>query len=136
MFKRIVINYKNINPIQQGLFCAFLVTIIALCCSIFQVKSMQAWDMILSPIFIFCCYNSIIGAFVQKPIQYTIISIFVLFILSFYIYILGNFVSNFSYQESQELHLIVALVFVFYVLLYLLCIVFRIILYLLHEADK
>lgn len=133
MFK---VNLKDVHPIQQGLFSMALVSLIAFICYILQIKSMLAWSMILSPVFLFSCYNPIIGAFKEKPLPYTAVSILVLLIISFYIYLLGNLVSDFSYQKTPELHLIAALVFIFYFLLSTLCIVFRVILYLLHEADR
>lgn len=129
-------NFKTLNPIKQGVFSIILISIIAVFCLIFGIKSMYAWSMIMAPIFMFSCYNPIIGVFKQKPIQYTLISVIVLIALSAFVLYTGNFISDFNYKETQELHLIASLVFVFYFLLSTLCVIFRIILYLLHEADK
>lgn len=133
MFK---FNFKTFNPIKQGIASLILISIIAIICLVFAVKSMYVWSMLLAPIFMFSSYNPIIGVFKQKPIQYTITSVIVLVILASYILIAGNFISDFKYQQTQELHLIASLIFVFYFLLSTVCVIFRIILYLLHEVDK
>lgn len=129
-------SYKNTNPIQQGIFCIVLVTIISIICLVCRIKSIQSWNMILSPIFLFCFYNPIIGVFKQKMFQYAAISTIVLVILAFFIYLAGSFVSELSYAKVEELHKITALVFLFYFLLYTISIVFRAVLYLLNEVDK
>jgi len=136
MFQNSSFSFKDTHPIQQGLFCVALVTLISLFCLLFRIRSMQAWNVILSPVFLFCSYNPIIGIFRQKLFQYTAISILVLIGLSFYIYVAGNLVSDFSFKQSNELHLIAALAFVFYFLLFTISIVFRAVLYLLNEVDK
>ncbi len=133
MFK---FDFKTLNPITQGIFYIVLISIIAIFCFIFSITSMYSWSMILAPIFLFICSNPIIGAFKQKPLQYTSLSIIVLITLATYIYITGNFISDFKYQQTQELQLIATLVFIFYILLSTLCVIFRTVLYLLNEADK
>jgi len=130
------INPKDTTPIQQGLFSVAFITVISLCCLLFGVRSMLSWSMIMSPFILFCCYNPIFGIFKQKPIPYFCVSVIILIILAMYVFLSGNFVSDFSYKETQELHLIAALITVFYVMLNMLCIVFRVILHLLVEADK
>lgn len=133
MFK---FNFKTLNPITQAVFSIVLISIIAIFCLIFGIKSMYAWSMILAPLFLFSCSNPIIGAFKEKPLHYTGASVIVLITLATYIYFIGNFISDFKYQQTQELQLIATLVFIFYILLSTLCVIFRTVLYLLHEADK
>lgn len=136
MIQYLKFDYKNLNPFQQGIFAALLVTFIALFCLIFHQNSMQAWDMLLTPILLFCFYNPILGAFQQKPLRYFGLSVFVFISIAVYIYLTGNFISSFSYQQTGELHLFAVLIVVFYFLLNLLTLLFRGILYLLKHIDE
>ncbi len=129
-------DYKNLSPFQQGMLSALLVTFISLFCLVFHQNSMQAWDMLLTPILLLCFYNPILGAFQQKPLQYFGISVLVFISIAAYIYISGNFVSTISYKQSGELHLFAVLIVVFYFLLNLLTLLFRGILYLLKHIDE
>lgn len=113
-----------------------LITLISLGCLIFHQKTMFAWNLILSPAFLFCFYNPIIGAFHQKPLRYFGFSVLNFALVLMFIYISGNFVSDFSYKQSDELHFITALVITFFVLFNMLCLLFRGILYMLHEIDN
>lgn len=134
--KKYLPDFKEIGPLQQGAFVILLITIVSLCCLLFHQKNMQAWNLILSPIFLFCFYNPIIGAFQQKLLQYFATSILTFILLAMYIYVSGNFVSDFSYKESDELHIITILVIAFYFMFNLLCLLFRGILFLLNEIDN
>ena len=136
MFKKSNFNYQKLNPLRQGIFTLLLITLVSVICLVVGQKNIQAWNMILSPIFLFCFYNPIIGAFQQKLLQYVGISILVFIFLLFYIYISGNFVSDFSYQQTDELHTITALVILFYFMFNLLCLLFRGILFMLKEIDN
>lgn len=127
---------KNLTPFQQGVIIILLVTVISLLCLLFGQKSMQAWNMIIAPLFLFCVYNPILGAFQQKLLHYTGASVLAFIIISIYIYISGNFVSEFSFKQSGELHLIFILAVLFFFLLNLLCLLFRGILYLLEQIDN
>ena len=129
-------DFKKTNPLQQGIVIMLLITLMTLVCWLFQLKSMFAWNLILSPLFLFCFYNPVIGAFQQKLLQYTGLSVLTFILLAMYIYISGNFVSDFSYRQSDELHIMTALVVLFYLLLNLLCLLFRGILYMLEQIDN
>ncbi len=129
-------DFKKTNPLQQGIVIMLLITLMTLVCWLFQLKSMFAWNLILSPLFLFCFYNPVIGAFQQKLLQYTGFSVLMFILLAMYIYISGNFVSDFSYKQSDELHIMTALVVLFYLLLNLLCLLFRGILYMLEQIDN
>ncbi len=126
---------RSINPLYQGFFTVLLVSCCALYCFLFNHRSMQAWNMVLSPIFLFCSYNPILGVFHKNWWKYTSFSFLVLVGIAFYIYISGNFISEFSYGDTEELQRLTALVFIFYFLLNLLCVVFKAILYLLKHID-
>ena len=93
-------------------------------------------DQFYEQLFLFCFYNPVIGAFQQKLLQYTGFSVLTFILLSMYIYISGNFVSDFSYSKSDELHIMTVLVVLFYLLLNLLCLLFRGILYMLEQIDN
>lgn len=134
--KKSLPDFKKIGPFQQGAFVMLLITIVSLGCLLFHQKSMLAWNLILSPIFLFCFYNPIIGAFQQKMLQYFAASILTFILLAMYIYISGNFVSDFSYRQSDELHIITVLVVTFYFMFNLLCLLFRGILFMLNEIDN
>lgn len=136
MIKRSHFDFRKIGPLQQGSFTFLLITIISLICFAFRLRTMQAWNMILSPVFLYICYNSILGAFRQKWFQYIGQSIVIFILLCLYIYIAGNFVSDFSYRETDELQRITVLVILFYFLLNLLCLVFRSLLNLLEQIDE
>ncbi len=129
-------DFKKTNPLQQGIVIMLLITLMTLVCWLFQLTSMFAWNLILSPLFLFCFYNPVIGAFQQKLLQYTGFSVLTFILLAMYIYISGNFVSDFSYRQSDELHIMTALVVLFYLLLNLLCLLFRGILYMLEQIDN
>jgi len=129
-------DFKKTSPLQQGIVIMLLITLLTLVCWLFQLKSMFAWNLILSPLFLFCFYNPVIGAFQQKLLQYTGFSVLTFILLAMYIYISGNFVSDFSYRQSDELHIMTALVVLFYLLLNLLCLLFRGILYMLEQIDN
>ena len=129
-------DFKKTSPLQQGIVIMLLITLMTLVCWLFQLKSMFAWNLILSPLFLFCFYNPVIGAFQQKLLQYTGFSVLTFILLAMYIYISGNFVSDFSYRQSDELHIMTALVVLFYLLLNLLCLLFRGILYMLEQIDN
>jgi hypothetical protein len=129
------LDIESINPLYQGFFTVLLVSCCALYCFIFNHTSMQAWNMVLSPIFLFCSYNPIIGVFHKNWWRYTLYSFLVLLGVSFYIYISGNFISVCSYGNTEELQRLTALVFIFYFLLNLISIVFKAILYLLKHID-
>ena len=129
-------DFKKTNPLQQGIVIMLLITLMTLVCWLFQLKSMFAWNLILSPLFLFCFYNPVIGAFQQKLLQYTGFSVLTFILLAMYIYISGNFVSDFSYRQSDELHIMTALVVLFYLLLNLLCLLFRGISYMLEQIDN
>lgn len=129
-------DFKKTSPLQQGIVIMLLITLLTLGCMLFQLKSMLAWNLILSPLFLFCFYNPIIGAFQQKLLQYTGFSILTFILLAMYIYISGNFVSDFSYRQSDELHIMTLLVVLFYILLNFLCLLFRGILYMLEQIDN
>ena len=126
----------SFNPLKQGAFTMLLITLVSLLCFLFHIRSMQAWNMILSPIFLFSSYNPIIGAFQQKWGRYLAVSALVFVVLAMYIYISGNFVSQYSYRESDELHRFTALAIIFYFLLNLVCIMFRGVLYMLETIDE
>ncbi len=134
--KKSLPDFKNISPFQQGAFILVLVTILSLGCLLFRQKNMVAWNLVLSPVFLFCFYNPIIGAFQQKLLQYSASSILTFILLNMYIYISGNFVSDFSYRDSDELHFITILVITFYFMFNMLCLLFRGILYMLDEVDN
>lgn len=129
-------DYKNLSPFQQGIMSALLVTLISIVCLVFHQNSMQVWNMLLTPILLFCFYNPVLGVFQQKPLQYFGFSLLVFISIAAYIYISGNFISTFPYKQTVELHLFTALIVVFYMLLYLLTMVFRGILYLLKSIDE
>ena len=136
MFKKSEFNYQKLTPIRQGFFTLILITVVSLVCLVIGQKSVLAWNLIFSPIFLFCFYNPIIGAFQQKLLQYIGTSIVVFILLSAYIYFSGNFVSDFSYRQTDELHTITVLVVLFYFLFTILCLLFRGILFLLQEIDN
>jgi len=127
---------KNLSPFQQGIVILLLVTLISFLCLLFGQRSMQAWNMIVAPLFLFCFYNPILGAFQQKLLRYIGSSVLTFFFIAIYIYISGNFVSDFSFRQSGELHLIFILVVLFFFLLNLLCLLFRGILYMLEQIDQ
>jgi phosphatidylserine synthase len=104
-------------------------------CLLLNHKSIMAWNMVLSPIFLFCAYNPIIGVFHTNWWRYTYTSFLVLILVALYIYISGNFISEYSYRNTQELQRLSVLVFIFYFLLNLLCVVFKAILDLLEHID-
>ena len=134
--KKSLPDFKKIGPFQQGAFVILLITFVSIGCLVFHQKSMFAWDLILSPIFLFCFYNPIIGAFQQKLLQYIGFSLLTFVLLIMYIYISGNFVSDLSYKETGELHFITVLVITFYFMFNMLCLLFRGILYMLEEIDN
>ncbi len=134
--KKYLPDIKNINPVQQGLFIVLMITLASLSCLVLNQKSMTAWNLIISPILLFCFYNPVIGIFQQKLLQYAVSSFFILLTIAVFTYISGNFVSDFSFQQSGELHYIAGLIILFYVLLYFLCLVFKGILSLLNEIDN
>ncbi|MBK9328712.1 MAG: hypothetical protein IPM95_05190 [Sphingobacteriales bacterium] len=125
----------NLSPFQQGMLSALLVTLISIVCLVFHQDSMLAWDMLISPILLFCFYNPVLGAFQQKPLQYFTKSTLIFISIAFYILFSGNFISVFSYKQSGELHLFTALIIIFYLLMHLLTLIFRGILYLLTQID-
>ena len=136
MFKKFEFNHQKLSPLRQGAFTLLLITIVSIFCLVTGQKSVLAWNMIFSPIFLFCFYNPIIGAFQQKLLQYIGISVIVFILLSGYIYFSGNFVSDLSYRQTNELHTITILVVLFYFLFTLLCLLFRGILFILKEIDN
>jgi hypothetical protein len=135
MIRNSFFDIRKIGPFRQGGLAMILVTIVTLFCFFFKIKTMQSWNMIFSPIFLYCCYNPILGAFREKWLPYIAYSILVFLVLAMYIYVSGNFVSDFSYRHSDELHRMTVLAVIFYFLLNLLCLMFRGVLYLLETMD-
>jgi len=136
MIKKYLPDFRNISPVKQGTLIIVLITALSLGCLITRQNSMLAWNLISSPIFLFCFYNPILGSFHQKPLQYLGLSTAVFFVLLMYIYISGNFVSVHSYQQSQELHAMTLLTVLFYFMFQLICVLFKGILYMLEEIDR
>jgi hypothetical protein len=134
--KKYIPDIKSISPVHQGLFIVSIITLVSLFCLISGQKSMTAWNLIISPVLLFCFYNPAIGIFQQKLLQYAVTSFFILLTIAVYAYISGNFVSDISFQQSGELHYIAGLIILFYMLLYFLCLVFKSILFLLTEIDN
>ena len=134
--KKYLPDIKNINPVQQGLFIVLMITLASLSCLVLNQKSMTAWNLIISPILLFCSYNPVIGIFQQKLLQYAVSSFFILLTIAVFTCISGNIVSDFSFKQVSELHYIAGLILLFYVLLYFLCLVFKGILSLLNEIDS
>ncbi|HOY40282.1 MAG TPA: hypothetical protein PLX60_00385 [Chitinophagales bacterium] len=134
--KKYLPDIKNINPVQQGLFIVLMITLASLSCLVFNQKSMTAWNLIISPILLYCFYNPVIGIFQQKLLQYAVSSFFILLTIAVFTCISGNIVSDFSFKQVSELHYIAGLILLFYVLLYFLCLVFKGILSLLNEIDN
>lgn len=93
--KKYLPDLKNTGPLQQGVFIMLLITALSLGCLLFRPQGMFAWNLISSPLLLFCFYNPIIGAFRQKPLRYFGISALVFILLGMYIYI-----SGISYQIS------------------------------------
>ncbi len=127
---------KNTGPLQQGIIIMLLITLLSLSCLLFHQSGMFAWNLILSPVFLFCFYNPIIGAFQQKPLRYFGTSVLIFTLLTMYVYISGNFISDFMYKDSNELQMMTILVITFFLLFNLICLLFRGILNLLHEIDN
>jgi hypothetical protein len=92
--------------------------------------------MMLSPMFLFCCYNPIIGAFQPNWPRYAGLSLLTFIVLSMYIYISGNFISDVPYSDSDEMHRFTALIVIFYFLVNVLCLMFRGVLFLLEHIDE
>ncbi len=134
--KKYLPDIKNINPVQQGLFIVLMITLASLSCLVLNQKSMTAWNLIISPILLYCFYNPVIGIFQQKLLQYAVSSFFILLTIAVFTCISGNIVSDFSFKQVSELHYIAGLILLFYVLLYFLCLVFKGILSLLNEIDN
>ncbi|MFN8261723.1 MAG: hypothetical protein U0X41_12365 [Chitinophagales bacterium] len=134
--KKYLPDLKNTGPLQQGVFIMLLITALSLGCLLFRPQGMFAWNLISSPLLLFCFYNPIIGAFRQKPLRYFGISALVFILLGMYIYISGNFISDFNYQDSGELQMMTLLIITFFLLFNLICLLFRGILNLLHEIDR
>ncbi len=134
--KKYLPDLKNTGPLQQGVFVMLLITALSLGCLLFRPQGMFAWNLISSPLLLFCFYNPIIGAFRQKPLRYFGISALVFILLGMYIYISGNFISDFNYQDSGELQMMTLLIITFFLLFNLICLLFRGILNLLHEIDR
>lgn len=136
MTKKLHLDIKNIPPLQQGVFILLLVSAFSIGCLVFGFKGVQAWNLILSPLFLYCFYNPVIGAFHQKPLQYAGESALIFCLLGGFIYVSGSFISDFSYGMTVELHWMTALVILFYILLSFLSQIFRGILYLLEQIDQ
>lgn len=134
--KKYLPDLKNTGPLQQGVFIMLLITALSLGCLLFRPQGMFAWNLISSPLLLFCFYNPIIGAFRQKPLRYFGISALVFILLGMYIYISWNFISDFNYQDSGELQMMTLLIITFFLLFNLICLLFRGILNLLHEIDR
>lgn len=133
MFKS---NLKELNPITQGIISILIISLIALISLIFGIKSTAVWSLLFTPLLLYCVFNPVVGVFFKKKISYSLLSIPILIIISFYAYFVGNAISDFSYKQTQELHFIAALVFIFYFMFISISLIFRGVLHLLHEIDK
>lgn len=136
MFRNISFDLRHYGPLKQGALAFALVTLVSLICIVFHLHAMQSWNMMLSPMLLFSCYNPIIGAFRPHLLKYVLLSMPVFVLLALYIFISGNFISDYAYKDSDELHLITVLIIVFYFLLNLVCLMFRGVLYMLESIDE
>ncbi len=125
MNKKISFNLKNTTPIQQGLVVLCAIVLISIVCVAIQKRDVMYWNFIIIPFFLFTVYNPIIGAFQKKLLPYMGISALVFIGLAATVYFLGNLVSNFSYGEVRELHIIAPTILIFYFMFNFLCFVFR-----------
>lgn len=135
MLKKIPFNIKNLHPLYQGIFIFILISTISISCYLLNIESIHVWNLLISPLFLYCCYNPIIGAFHQKQLQYFIISTIIFVLLGYYIYVSGNYLSTVSFNSALELQSMTALVVLFYILVQVLCLLFRGILFLIDEID-
>lgn len=127
---------KELNPITQGIISILIISLIAIICLIFGIKSTAVWSLMFTPLLLFCVINPVIGVFYKKKISYSLLSILILIVISYYAYFIGNTISDFSYKQTQELHFIAALVFIFYFMFISISLIFRGVLHLLQEIDK
>lgn len=134
--KKIIADYKNIHPIKQGVFFLLLISLFAVSCLIFNIKNMMAWNMLILAFMLFCVFNPVISTFQQKLLQYFLFSIPVFIGLLFYVYFVGNFISNINYNQSHELHFIALLIIIFYALAIMFSLIFRGVLHFLENVDN
>ena len=134
--KRFIKDYKQIHPVKQGILIVALISILTIICLIVHINGITAWNIIISPIFLFSFYNPIITAIQQKMLHYLFSSVLIFIFLLVCIYFAGSLVSNITFSQSYELQFILLLLILFFFLFNILCQLFKGILHLLNSIDN
>jgi hypothetical protein len=137
MAKLTFLGFKDLDPMQQAIVCAALISLLSIGCLLFGERSILAWSILISPVILYTFINPIRGIFTEKNrLRYIGISVLCFVGLGFFDYAAGSIVSEVKYSESRELILFTFLIALFYFMCYFLSFVFKGILNFLEDIDK